>query len=644
MQRLVLFLMLVIVCPPNAQAVNSVSSPAVFQTALAQNLDRSVEWQRILLMIPRITGVRTSIGDDPTFFLAPDGGKNPRAELFATIAAFVEPWNGAQDADPICLFPRRLMFLHKTIGFELPKTRRPPCTAYNDWRKQHPTTGLSYVFAANYLNNPASMYGHTFIRLHMPSDDGGKASPLLDDAVNFAANMTNDNMFLYPVLGLTGRFFGTFTLLPYYLKVQEYNNSETRDLWEYPLNLSPEEVDAFMATLWEVGPHPIRYWYMDENCALVLLLLLSAARPTLSVGDEFPLIASPKDSVNHLRPHGILGVPVRRASALTRFKERHRRLNADEAKLLEAQSRADHLLPALTRHDDASRAKILDALIEWISWKERLAGNRTPKTYPGLWSESLAARAAIPTASPEVAPTIDEITRPDRGHLGQRWGLALRSHTSRHEAILNLRLALHDAWSPPGGYAPDQEIVMGDFQAGLGKNADKRWDAFVERAMLIHILSVPAFNDFNAAQAWTLTLGSQRMWGYDRAGDAWMTHKFEGGAGLAVAQGNVRTWIIPIAEVGRLLPTSHPALHAGLGLRSGIAWDPATPVRLTVTGDVDRLSAARTHATIYDLAQHSSWLLGSSSHEVRLSLHLRGHLAPHFSRSGALQLNWMAYF
>jgi hypothetical protein len=34
---------------------------------------------------------------------------------------------------------------------------------------------------------------------------------------------------------------GEYSLMPYYRKVKEYGDFESRDLWEYELNLSPEE-------------------------------------------------------------------------------------------------------------------------------------------------------------------------------------------------------------------------------------------------------------------------------------------------------------------------------------------------------------------------------------------------------------------
>jgi hypothetical protein len=40
---------------------------------------------------------------------------------------------------------------------------------------------------------------------------------------------------------LTGQYPGEYSIMPYYRKVKEYGDFESRDLWEYELNLTPEE-------------------------------------------------------------------------------------------------------------------------------------------------------------------------------------------------------------------------------------------------------------------------------------------------------------------------------------------------------------------------------------------------------------------
>jgi len=45
---------------------------------------------------------------------------------------------------------------------------------------------------------------------------------------------------LFAINALIGVYPGMFSIMPYYLKVREYNDLENRDIWEYELNLTPQ--------------------------------------------------------------------------------------------------------------------------------------------------------------------------------------------------------------------------------------------------------------------------------------------------------------------------------------------------------------------------------------------------------------------
>ena len=86
------------------------------------------------------------------------------------------------------------------------------------------------------------------------------------------------------VYGLAWRKFrGRFSTMPYYIKVQEYNNLESRDLWEYPLHLTRPQVDLLVRHLWELGQTSMAYYFFNRNCSYQLLPLLEAAAPDLNI-------------------------------------------------------------------------------------------------------------------------------------------------------------------------------------------------------------------------------------------------------------------------------------------------------------------------------------------------------------------------
>ena len=61
---------------------------------------------------------------------------------------------------------------------------------------------------------------------------------------------------------MLGGFRGVFSLLPFYYKVREYSDFESRDLWEYEFKFSEEESQFFVKHLWELGDTWFDYYYL----------------------------------------------------------------------------------------------------------------------------------------------------------------------------------------------------------------------------------------------------------------------------------------------------------------------------------------------------------------------------------------------
>src|SRR5690606_31123195 len=115
------------------------------------------------------------------------------------------------------------------------------CAEYAAWYADIDPHSTVLVFPDAYLNSPSSMFGHTLLRIDSPDmQDNGTA--LLSYALNFGAMVEQmDNSMLYAWKGLAGGYPGQFSLLPYRDKISEYSSLENRDLWEYRLDLTPEE-------------------------------------------------------------------------------------------------------------------------------------------------------------------------------------------------------------------------------------------------------------------------------------------------------------------------------------------------------------------------------------------------------------------
>ena len=203
------------------------------------------------------------------FFLSTTVGASSLEELKATITAFYLPVsrNESDDVHALCRFPARRNLIQSQLNLssygEFPLV---DCTQYKIWRQQIKSDSISLVFASGYMSNPASMYGHLLLKLS--EVDGSKSSELLDNSLNYGAIVPNEeNPLLYVLRGIFGGYDASFSDQQFYKHKHNYGNIELRDMWEYKLTLTPEDVALIVDHLWEILPARFDYYFIDENCA-----------------------------------------------------------------------------------------------------------------------------------------------------------------------------------------------------------------------------------------------------------------------------------------------------------------------------------------------------------------------------------------
>jgi hypothetical protein len=392
-----------------------------------------------------------SQADGPAFFLAAGGKRDPRIELEKTLRALLAPEPSAPDAHARCRFPARAAWLAAQL--ELALGPAPPCPRYQEWRAALEPAGATLVFAEAFLNNPASMFGHTLLRI-----DTQKGQDLLGWAVNFAGASGDDGGLVYAARGLTGRYQGFFSVEPYYQKVKSYGDWENRDIWEYELALTPEELRLLIDHLWELDRIAFDYYYFDENCSQQLLALLEAARPTLRERDFVPPWVIPADSVRAAVRHALVTDVRYRPSAATRLRF-EASLLPRAARRLALRVAAGEIAPeseAMTALPPAQRAAVLSVAYDLLRYRY-LAKEVDRASSLGLSRRILLARsqAGVRGAPPEPPrPAL----RPDEGHASARAALAggVRDGTPFVDA--RLRPAFHDQLDPQGGYVRGAQI------------------------------------------------------------------------------------------------------------------------------------------------------------------------------------------
>ena len=285
-------------------------------------------WLSLVHYKKNLLGNYKSSIDTDSFFLAKNGKTSPTAELKATINLF-----NSDDTKKKCLFPARYKLLTKYFSLR----PYPKCKELKKFYSDIQPAGVSILFTDAYMNNPSSMFGHSLFRI----DTKRKGTQMLAHGVNYGASVdeTKTNPVIFAILGLTGGYYGTFTVKPYYDVINTYNNIENRDIWEYNLNFTDEELDLFVAHVWELGHNMARYFFFSKNCSYILLEILDAIRPSLKLSEEFPFHAIPLDTIKAVvsRDNLIKNIhyrPSRQAKICYKYKQMNKRQKKNYLELI----------------------------------------------------------------------------------------------------------------------------------------------------------------------------------------------------------------------------------------------------------------------------------------------------------------------
>ena len=491
----------------------------LIKLAKHKQLSTSREWRKILFIPDQFFPNDTSLIDSKSFFISHKGKSSPQKELFATIKMLIKEEkvtiNGKLYPGK-CAFPARLSFLEKHLKLQTKANiKMASCKKLKQYLSFTNYTKISLVFANYYMNNPASMFGHTLIRLHRDYNN----SPLtisgqLDETVNFAAMLPPHPDALYPLKGLLGWFPGKFSILPYYQKIQEYNNFESRDLWEYELSFSRNEINKMMLILWEQSFNHANYYYFDENCSYILLLLFEAVRPQLKLTEKIPLYTIPIDTVKTIVRSGLSRNVNFKPSSLARYLEYAKRLAPKEKSTL-SQIFANHNdnIGKFTNSEcsEECSAKILDAGIELIDFKESIGGNKKAVEYASMRHQLLNYRSQTNITSPPLK-SHPSYTSPDKGHdsglLASGLGFTSLKKDSGY-GILKWRPAFHDIAASSTGYSDNMHILFMDTEVQYNLQTS---NAFLSKFTLLEILSLAPSYLLISPISWALHLGYKQTY------------------------------------------------------------------------------------------------------------------------------------
>lgn len=403
--------------------------------------DVDQKWIKLLHYEKNLMGKMHSRIEDQKFFLHPQGQKNPNKELLANIESLQQNPHHYH-----CRFPARYEYLTKKLNL----ARTPPCQELSFWKSQFKPKGVSLIYASQYLSNPTSVMGHTFLRF-----SNQESSEYLNVTVNYGADIPEDaGVMDYLVKGIFGGFKGTFFVGPFYIKHHEYINIDRRDLWEYELNLASEEINDLINHLWElVKQVEFKYYFTRENCAFLPLAALEAVKPDLKIIDQLHFYLIPSESLKAIRNQGLVKSVKFYPSLRKKLEVKLEQMNVKQ------RNSYDQILSDADQKFQSEDNLVLEAVMDYYHIQKQLQGGRFYSDQEAFFNRALMLRSRLGVNTNE--PALRVPTAPDRGHGPFRVGIGTGLQNRDTSFVeLDFRPALHELFDIHTGYLPYSEISL----------------------------------------------------------------------------------------------------------------------------------------------------------------------------------------
>lgn len=440
------------------------------------DFSKSKKWQKLIRYEKTLFGYE-SLVRSKEYFLAEDGMTSPLHELEKAIESFESKKIKNMNEHPKCLFPARFILLKKN-NLVSSRLNLLDCPAYQSYIKKIDISSVSIIFSSYFIEKPASTFGHTFFRLRS-SSSVKQDNDLLDYGVDFSAKVDTVNPLVYGYKGVFGGFKGLFAMMPYYVKVKEYNNMESRDLWDYELNLSKEDLTYFQAHLFEMNRAYFDYLYFAENCSYHILAFLDAIRTDWKLMDEIDKTVPPVDTIYALfNQEGIVKNIKLRPASYTKLKTSYAQMNQKQKELFK--SLIDDATKIKDIKDNSKELFVLDTYNLYIDFKNadvdatRSLKNREKKEYRSKKFKINSKRAKLKSKSMQLNYDFLKPNSPDKGHHTRRLSLGSSYDTNGDYYNFEFRGTLHDILDRRDGYLPMSTTELLRLKADYNRHQEKR--------------------------------------------------------------------------------------------------------------------------------------------------------------------------
>ncbi len=416
--------------------------------------------------------------DDPSFFISKEGKRDPKKELISFIK------NLYKDSSIKCKFPARYYFLRKRLN--LPFGSELECPEVKEFIQELKGNKLSIVFADSHINSPASMFGHTFLRIY------DKEKDVSSYIINYAA--VTDESFgpFYAFKGIFGFYKGYYSMAPFYIKIKEYVAMEGRDLWEYEIKIDPENLYILKLHLFEIKDTFSYYYFFQENCSTNVFYLINFTNPDerLKV-DTFWVI--PVDTIKVLIRKGKIRKVMYEPSSVTKLHHILSELKDGEVELIKKWAFSERRLP---EKRNASFYEFAYEYVKFLYFSEKLDRDLYRKKF-------LEALKMLNKSKTKRGVRKYKASPPHISHDSQRFSLLYGYSKGRYIRFM-YRPAYHDLLDRVQGYRPNSEIVFSELSVIYEISSE---NVYIDRWKIIRIVSLEPVTEVYKPVSWKVDFG-----------------------------------------------------------------------------------------------------------------------------------------
>lgn len=585
----------------------------------AEQLSRHPIWLKLLHFADDHSEVLSN-----DFFLSADGRQDPEAELLATLNAYSEPWSADNDnAHARCRFPARYLWLSSQIPLPEYSPQPSQCINLSKWSLPEQVKSISLFLVSGYLGNPASVFGHSLLKLNTDSVDD--LTGMFDLTVNYGALVPeNESALRYIIYGIAGGYPAGFSDRYFYTQDLVYSRTEFRDIWDYELLLSDEQQRLLIFHLWEILGKKFTYYFFDKNCSFRLaeLLELILEEPLL---EHAAVWYAPVETFHRLeeidrfrkksKKSGLIQSVRFIPSAQRTLYHRFHVLEAKEKKAVQAvvQDGTNSLGESLMQVNDKQQVEVLDTLLAYVNYRLVAEAPALDQEIRQDKKRLLLARLRLPPRT-DPLDAVPERKSPAKGNPPLLTGLGI-GYTPAQNTYLRLHWSPFTQESVGRNSLGGDELTVLDTVAGIGEQG-----FFIDRFDLLRIRKLKTdhlFTDGKNAWSWQLRIGMESV---EDGTASKQDFFFSFGAGQARKIGDNIT-AYALLDASAHTDQSHLRLYPHIGILTEFGQTRSriyAGSSLDYEGDLEAIYGVELQ---HSLSAHSA--LSVDAHEEKISIELK---------------------